>query len=734
MLGYTHEQLVGRALWEIGVFKDLTASREAFAELQRTGYIRYENLPLETSDGKHIAVEFVSNVYRVNHTRVAQCNIRDITERRRSDTALQESEQKFRSLFNVLPIGVSILDQQRKLVDVNPALETILDMPRAELLAGGTVGRQYLRADGTPMPPDELPSVRAYHEQRTIPGTEIGIVKEDGEVHWVSVGAVPFPLPGLGVAVTTVDVTERRRVQKALQESEERFRLAFENASTGMCLVGLDASYLRVNSAMCAMLGYTREELEGKHIADISHPDDQDTSPAFVHQVLTDGGGCANYEKRYLHKQGYIVWAHVSLSLVRDDQGSPLYFVSQIRDITARKEAERALQEREEALRRYAEEQAALYAIASAISAVGDPEELLATVLEVVLPVVGAVAGGAMLPGLTIRDAPRVAAWKNMDGASGAVIEAALEAARWPFSPPLREGEPLTGSAPEMALAKLYTASLPVADLGSHLVIPFCAEENDVLGHLILVWNAPHVLREAEQQLLDAVSRQVGLALHNMQLHQQSEQLAVIHERQRLARELHDSVTQSLYSLTLLTEAGRRMAAAGNVERAVPYLDRLGQIALQSLKEMRLLIYELRPLELQREQLVPILKHRLEAVEERAGVQTSLETEGPIALPPRVEEGLYRIAIEALNNTLKHAGATAVAVRIRMQKARVVLEVMDDGRGFDPRRAADVGGMGLLNMQERVEEMGGILTVESSPNGGTTVRAQIPLDESEVER
>jgi PAS domain S-box-containing protein len=237
------------------------------------------------------------------------------------------------------------------------------------------------------------------------------------------------------------------------------------------------------------------------------------------------------------------------------------------------------------------------------------------------------------------------------------------------------------------------------------------------------------VLREMEQPefseeeiaLLASIADQVGGVVESARLRQLAEQAAVMDERRRLARDLHDSVTQSLYSLTLLAETGRRSAKAGDLEGVVDYLGRLGRVAQQALKEMRLLIYELRPLALERDGLAGAVQQRLDAVEGRAGVETRLlvEKDGQLAAP--VEEALYRIAVEALNNTLKHAEARLVEVRIRVGDDHAELEVVDDGRGFDPQIVGDTGGMGLITMRERAERVGGTLTILSAPGEGTRV-------------
>ncbi len=230
---------------------------------------------------------------------------------------------------------------------------------------------------------------------------------------------------------------------------------------------------------------------------------------------------------------------------------------------------------------------------------------------------------------------------------------------------------------------------------------------------------------EEEMALLTSVADQIGVIVESTRLRQRAEQAAVIEERGRLARDLHDSVTQSLYSLTLLAETGRRSAETGDLQSVANYLDRLGDVAQQSLKEMRLLLYELRPPALEQEGLVIALQQRLDAVEGRAGVETRLLAEEEIELAATVEEALYRIALEALNNALKHAGARSVTVQVRADGEHAELEIIDNGRGFDLNTVSDTGGMGLVTMRERAERLGGALTIISAPGEGTRVKVSI---------
>jgi signal transduction histidine kinase len=206
---------------------------------------------------------------------------------------------------------------------------------------------------------------------------------------------------------------------------------------------------------------------------------------------------------------------------------------------------------------------------------------------------------------------------------------------------------------------------------------------------------------------------------------------AVTKERNRLARELHDSVTQSLHGSTLLAEAGQRLLKSGDIDRAGGYMARLGEVSRQALREMRLLIYELRPIALREVGLEKALRQRIEAVEQRADLVVQLSVEREINLPEAVEDAFFRIAQEAMNNALKHAKSSSVTVSIKIEDINesrcVILEVVDNGVGFDRDSVIDKGGVGLESMRERTENLGGELMVTSAPGDGTSLKATICL-------
>lgn len=248
-----------------------------------------------------------------------------------------------------------------------------------------------------------------------------------------------------------------------------------------------------------------------------------------------------------------------------------------------------------------------------------------------------------------------------------------------------------------------------------------------VLGVLVVASAQPYRFDEQHLRLLTLLANQAGRLLENTDLHAKAREVAVLEERNRLARELHDSVTQVLFGLTLNLEA-----AAGLFEkkpqRAAELVTRSQEMAAEALAEMRSLIFELRPAALQEKGLAMALSNHINLFRRRQSIDVSLILEGEERLPAEIEFCLYRVAQEALNNVAKHARAKQVVVHLEVQPDNASLEVRDDGVGFDPTRRAGAQSFGMIGMQERVAELNGSLTIESAPGQGTAIQARIPLN------
>ena len=217
----------------------------------------------------------------------------------------------------------------------------------------------------------------------------------------------------------------------------------------------------------------------------------------------------------------------------------------------------------------------------------------------------------------------------------------------------------------------------------------------------------------------------VRIAVENARLLVEVRGKAALEERQRLARELHDSVSQALYGIALGAKTARTLLDRDSTKVASP-LDYILSLADAGLAEMRALIFELRPESLEREGLVAALEKQAAALRARHEIKVETDLCNEPDAPLEIKEALYRIAQEALHNIVKHARASSVQIRMRCSPENVTLDVSDDGIGFEPEGDFP-GHLGLHSMRERTERLGGTLAVESAPGKGTQIRAWIPM-------
>jgi signal transduction histidine kinase len=246
-----------------------------------------------------------------------------------------------------------------------------------------------------------------------------------------------------------------------------------------------------------------------------------------------------------------------------------------------------------------------------------------------------------------------------------------------------------------------------------------------IIGALGMVHPQPGYYSERHGQLAMAFAQQVGSALENARLYEQAQGKAVLEERQRLARELHDSVSQVLYSIALNTASAAALRTS-DPERAAALEHDVHELAGVGLAEMRALIFELRPESLEREGLVSALHKQADAVQARHGIAVRVSVGEEPAVSPAAKEALYRIAQEALQNVAKHARARSVELALEQNGAEMVLRIEDDGRGFNPDRSFP-GHLGLHSMRERMAGIGGALDIHSLLGRGTSICARLPL-------
>jgi PAS domain S-box-containing protein len=272
--------------------------------------------------------------------------------------ALRDSEERFRAVVNSANEGILVYDRALLVTAGNLAAERIIGLPLSQLMgkAGFTSQLPCVREDGTPLSPEERPTRITIRTGLPLTDHVIGIARPDGTTTWLSVNTGFLRRPGeleyYGIVSTVSDITARREAEAGLRESEERFRLTFELAASGIAHVGLDARFLRVNRSLCDILGYSEEELVGRSVKEVSYLDDRDLTDSQRRRVRSGELESARFEKRYVRKDGSIVWVDLAIALARGADGVPQHEIAIFDDITERKHAEAALRQAHEELKR----------------------------------------------------------------------------------------------------------------------------------------------------------------------------------------------------------------------------------------------------------------------------------------------------------------------------------------------------------------------------------------------
>jgi signal transduction histidine kinase len=257
--------------------------------------------------------------------------------------------------------------------------------------------------------------------------------------------------------------------------------------------------------------------------------------------------------------------------------------------------------------------------------------------------------------------------------------------------------------------------------VGSPLILIYAAAYFFFGSYAAFIRQAETAQGESQKLLSELQTAHQQLQLYTAQ----AEELAVVQERNRLARNLHDSVTQTIFTMTLTAEVARILFNRDPVQ-AKPQLDRLQELAKSALGEMRSLLLELRPTALVTLGLIPALRRHIAMLERQYGLIVVLRVRGEPSLPDEQAQRLFWVIQEALNNVVKHARVDKASVTLQFEGSRTYVQIEDGGRGFEPEAIeADGKSMGLSSMRERVEMMGGTLTLDSRPGEGTCVTVEV---------
>ena len=551
--------------------------------------------------------------------------------------------------------------------------------------------------------------------------------RKNGEFYWESASISPVK-NAVGVTTHFVavkeDITERKLAEQALKESEQKFRSLAEQLPN-MVFIHSEGRIVFANQACVDKMGYSREEFYGP---DFDYLDL--IAPEYSELVISkyashmQGEEVETYEYCILTKQGHRIDCIYTTKLISYEGERAVLGI--VTDITTRKRMEADL-------RTTRDELATLLAISQTIVSTLELEPLLNVILEQVKRVVN--YDGAAILTLDV-DTMRVQAYQGyplplditsleFPSAQFSMVEKLISDHQGFYISDLQDDASLKASIEQLIgepMSALFQESRAL------MSVPLVAK-GAVVGMLVLAHDQPGYYQAETLEGVQAFANQVAIAIDNAHLYRQAQEVAVIAERNRLASDLHDSVTQALFSATLVTEVLPQIWEQ-DPEEGKRELAKLRRVTRGALAEMRTMLLELRPNALESTNLSDLLEQLTELLTSQENIVVTASIDQVPDLPPDVQISFYRVAQEALNNVLKHGRANQVTISLRTYPAydpsqmgwcgRVALHVSDDGQGFHPDQVS-AEQMGLKIMAERAESISAQLNLTSQPDEGTQV-------------
>ncbi len=626
-------------------------------------------------DGEAVPAEFIATALLDERGQFAGANgsVRDMRERDRLERELRESETRFRQLVQTTPDVIYRCDAQGRFLFVAEGAEALFGWTPAEaadLTFADLTAPESLQ--------EAIANFEEQHEERDVIRRFRYLLRHrDGTVFPGEISSVSVWEDGVfaGVQGTVRGVSEQERLERELRESEERYRFLVENSPDVVFATDPDGQFTFLSEAIEGMTGFSPAELTDRHFSTIVDPASLAVAADRWERLMADPGTQQVAELVLVGREGRRTPVEVhSIGIVGAD-GRFAGIHGATRDISERERLQRELRSSEERYR---------YLVSSS------PDLVWVTD-----------AGGRLT---FVSEAA-----ESMLGMPSSVL---IGREYWEVF--------AEGSRREAEVRFKWLSRHPTSVHRSRL--PFRhADGHDVLVEI----NGIGMVEEDRFVGAHGAARDVGERERlERDLRRQAGELAAGEERAHLARELHDSVTQALFSMTLVSRSVELLLER-DVDAAKAQITQLRELQREALAEMRALIFELRPGNLEQDGLSRALKTHTAALQGRIGLPVVVESDLEERLPLPVEEALYRIAQEALHNVVKHATAQQVRVELGRTRAGVRLRVQDDGRGFDPA-SVPAGHLGLAGMEARAARIGATFTCKSVPGKGTTIEVLVP--------
>jgi len=650
----------------------------------------------------------------------------DITERKRAEEALRESEERYRSLFEGVPVGLYRTTADGHFLNVNRAMLKMLDYPDQESLQAITT------ADLQPIAtPEERQRRQAVLERDgAMRDAETQLRRRDGATIWTrSNFRAVHDADGrvVGYEGSVEDITERKQMEEALRESEERFRGIFENATIGLYRTTPDGRILMANPALLRMMGYSSfDELAQRNLEENGYEPGYPRS-AFKQHIESEGRVCG-LESAWIRHDGATLFIRESARIFRDEAGNPLYYEGTVEDITERKRAEEALQKAHDELEMRVQERTAELAQANeslqaeiaerkrAEEELRDREATMRALLNAPIEAATLVDTSGTILAANTTTAKRFE--RSVDELVGLCIYDL-----WP---------PAVAKFRKVQVDKIFLLGTPMRFEDEH--------EGRSFDHsLYPVFDAQGKVARIAVYIRDITHRKQAedrIRAYQERLRSLASQLSLTEERERrrIATALHDRVGQTLAICKIKLGPLRR--SASSTDLAEP-LDEIHQYIEEIIRDTRSLTFELSSPILYQLGLEAAVEWLTEQAWERDGIPSKFQDDRqPKPLDDDVSVLLFQAVRELLINVVKHAQAQSVEVSMQRVGGHVQISVEDDGVGFyalpiSPHWS-EIKGFGLFSIRERLDHLGGQLKINSQPGQGTQVTLVAPLRREET--
>ena len=644
----------------------------------------------------------------------------DVTEIKQAEEELRRSEERFRSLVQHGSDIITVVDAEGTIRYVSPAAKRVLGYELEEMV--GKSALDFVHPDDREEAMGLLAEVSS--ELGVQPLVEFRVPHKDGSWRYLehTVNNLLDDASVGGIVVNQRDVTERRRAH------ETRLQLAAIVESSDDAIIGktLDGAITSWNEGAERIYGYSAKETVGQPISMLVPPERPEEIPTILSSIRR-GEKVDHFETVRVTKAGRRLDIELTVSPIRNVAGDIVGASTIARDITERARAYELLQRRVEERTR---ELSTLLEVSNDVASTLELEPLLGLILDQLRTVVDYTDSSLLV--FDGEDLVTV-------GYRGPGRPEQILGTRFPPGPGrmileqpgyMKEPIIIDDVRSDATLARAYRQLVgeervrrEFGHIRSWMGVPLVSKEQSI-GLLAVIHEEPGHYTERHAELVRAIANQAAIAIENARLYGRAQSAATLEERQRLARELHDSVSQVLYGITLGSDAALTLLER-DPDRVAEALRYVRSLAEAGLAEMSALIFELRPESLENEGLVAALEKQAGSLRARHEVEVyaALCEEPDVLL--EAKETLYRIAQEALRNTVKHAHAGNVELKLECDTESIVLEIDDDGAGFDPSGSFP-GHLGLKSMRERAERLGGRLEIESRLGEGTRIRARVP--------